>query len=172
MTSAAAARRRLGEIGRDIASQEGPPAGRRATALRLSLSGSARPAIPLAALIALPDWLRLPRQAQAKLARDAALASISASLARSIDGSWLGAHAARAGEAAVQRAIDADPAAAERRALPPIDADGLEPRGFALLAALLPDDARPLLDWTPREGATPPRDRAEACVAAALQGAA
>lgn len=168
MTGAAPLRRRLAETGRDIAAQDGPPAGRRAAALRDRLDGRARPALPLATLLTLPDWVRLPRQAQARLAREAALASLSTALARSIDGAWLGGHATRAGEAAVQRAIDADPAEAAARALPPVDADGLEPRGFALLARLLPDPARPLLDWAPREADVPPHDRAAACVAVAL----
>lgn len=170
--SAVAERRRLAAIGRDLLALEGPPAKRRGARLRAAIDGLAAEPLTMADLAAVPAWARLPRPAQERLAHEAALASISATLARSIDGALLGGHASIAGEDAVERALLAPPEAAAARSLPPVPPEGLAARGFALLAATLPGRLRSLVSWAPREAGDPPRERASACVQAALAAAA
>jgi hypothetical protein len=166
--SAAARRAALAAIGRDLLARDGGPGDRRAAALTRALDGRAEPALALGDLARVPAWARLPRAAQQRIAQRAALASIAGTLARSIDGQWLGTHAAAAGEAAVDWAIGLGDAAP---ALEPVDADHLAERGFALLRETLAEPLRPLLAWAPPAGEAVPSDAAETCVMLAMRSA-
>jgi hypothetical protein len=166
--TAVVGRAQLAAIGCDIVALDGAPADRRGAALLRRLSGQAEPQLSLGDLALVPGWLRLPRLAQRRLARHAALASLSAALLRSIDGRWLGELATVGGEDAVEWAMNVDPAMAQARALPPVEADALEARGFALLRETLPTPLRELLNWAEAERAEHPADRAGLCLAAAL----
>jgi hypothetical protein len=167
--SAVARRAALAAIGRDLVARDGGPGERRAAALACALDGRDEAALTLGDLPRVPAWARLPRAAQRRLAERAALASIADRLSRSIDGQWLGTHAAAAGEEAVDWAIGQ---AGHAPSLDPIDAEQLAPRGFALLRETLPEPLQPMLAWAPLADEAVPADAASACVALALKGAA
>lgn len=141
------------------------PGSGRADRLRRRLAGHEDRGISLAELAALPDWITA-RESQVAIARRAALLSMAPALAASIDGGWLGALAAVAGEGAVDDAI----AMADRigdAGLPPLPADELERHGFALLRATLPPHVARLLDESNDDPETLEPDLAHRCVALA-----
>jgi hypothetical protein len=168
--SAARERSSIAAIGCDLMAREGGPGVRRGAALLRRLDGQSEEAvIPFGELQRVPSWARLPCAAQQRIAERAALASIADDLAHSIDGAWLGGHATEAGEDAVDWAISL---AGKAPALPPIAAEGLVERGFALLSATLDEPLRPLLDWAPATAEPVPDDTASACVSLAMQAPA
>jgi hypothetical protein len=166
--TAAARRAALARIGCDLVARDGGPGDRRAAQLTRRLAGAADTVVPLEHLPLVPAWARLPRAAQRRVARKTALMSMAGAVATSIDGAWLGAHAAAAGEDAVDQAIAR---ADEAPALAPVDAEGLDARGFTLLRATLPDTLAPLLDGEPAEDWPVDTDIARHCVALATRAA-
>ncbi|MEG3175307.1 hypothetical protein U1872_03635 [Sphingomonas sp. RB3P16] len=139
----ALARRQISAIATDLAARDGGPAARRGAALLRRLDGTDEAAVAISDLALAPAWLRLPRAAQRRIGRLAALVSIAPHLAKSIDGAWLGGIATVAGEAAVDWAIGeiVDPT----MVLPIVDADHLAARGASLLRASLPVALRGLV---------------------------
>jgi hypothetical protein len=112
--------------------------GGRPAARQALLAGEPWPAVGRAALHEAPVWLANCRDPAGlrRFADLAALTSMGAPFARSIDGAWLGALAAMAGAEALEAAAEAAPAVGSP--LPPIDPRELAARGAALLAAALP----------------------------------
>lgn len=86
----------LGAVARDLRRGD-----TRAAALARVLAQRPRRALPLAALTAVPAWLRIDPDARARVARRAALAGIAPLIARSVDGAWLGGLARAAGDDAL-----------------------------------------------------------------------
>ncbi|QJU59903.1 hypothetical protein HL653_21075 [Sphingomonas sp. AP4-R1] len=164
-------RHTLAAIGTALLARDGGPGERRAAALRRRLAGGPATALSFEDLPAVPSWARLPHAARRQIAHRAALASIAPTLAVTIDGAVLRDHAAVAGEEALDWAIaQADRLPADA-GLPAVDAAGLDARGLALMRATLPENMRCLVD-PGAEPIDPPRALAEACVAAAIEGAA
>ena len=94
-------RHHLGAIATDLLGSD--RATRRVARLERVLAVAPRPALTLEDLAAVPTWLRRPVEARRALAHQAALLGIAPALARSIDGRWLGALAAAAGDATLDR---------------------------------------------------------------------
>jgi hypothetical protein len=167
---AAERRRTLAAVGRDLRARDGGPGEQRGGALLRRIAGACDCPIGFDDLDAVPDWLRLPRAAQRRIAQRAALLSIAPTLAGSIDGRVLRDYARVTGEEALDWAIDRAEAV-PTHGLPPCEADALDARGRAMMRAALPDRLHPLIEPGSERCALPP-DMARICIDEAVKGAA
>lgn len=169
MTSAATERAALAAIGQDLIDVAGDPGERRAAGLLGPVPE--RAAAGFADLATVPDWLRLPRNAQRHVAVRAALLAMAPALAASIDGEWLGDLSRRIDDATLDWAIERAPAVpgTGHSAIP---ADAVEVTGFALLRSALPAALAAYLDWAPGVDVVVPPALAAFCVPRAAEGVA
>lgn len=168
MSAAAAERAALAAIGQDLVELSRDAGERRAAALLGPLPD--RPTGCFADLVAAPDWLRLPREAQRAIARRAALLAMAPAMEASIDGVWLGELARLNDETTLDWAIGL------AREVPgpgfeAVAATDIEATGFGLMRAALPTTLATYLDWAPDNDVFVPSALAAFCVARAAKDA-
>ena len=133
----AAERSRLGATARALRGE--PAVDTRTAALRRRLDGRLRIAVPFAAIVGAPAWLRRPPHERMELARRASLLGIADDLAGSIDGRWLRAFAAAIGPEAIDRVVTAPRPGAR---WPRFDGAAIDTVAADLLAAALAPELR------------------------------
>lgn len=152
--TAAAERAALAAIGRDLLALRGDRSERCRSAFLASPSDTqALRSASFNALAASPAWLRLPREAQRRVAARAALLAMAPTLAQSIDGEWLGELARASDEEALDWAI-ALAADVPEGGAPAIAAREIEGAGFDLMRGVLPPSLTGYLAWAPSRGRT------------------
>lgn len=166
MSAAAAERALLAAIGQDLVDVARNPGERRAAALLGPLVDRRKGCF--ADLVAAPEWLRLPREAQREIARRAALLAMAPTIHASIDGEWLGDLARLSDEATLDWAIG-QASEVPGGGVGQAAAAETEAAGFALMRAALPAALAAYLDWAPDHGAVPPSALARFCVARAAE---
>ena len=168
--SAIEARQTLGRKASALIGGSGSAGERRALAFAHALANTPPLRPTFDDIATAPAWLGFERTAQRDLARRVALVSMADSVAASIDGDWLLTLAKSAGEDAMDNAM-AHAGSGPATAMPPVEAEGLERRGFGLLAASLSDPLRGLIAWADVDPAADfDRQAASACVAFAAGG--
>jgi hypothetical protein len=167
--SAIEARQALGRKASALIAGSGSAGERRALAFAHALADMPPVRPTFDDIIEAPAWLGFERAQQRNLARRAALVSMADTVAASIDGDWLTTLAKLAGEEAIDNAM-AHAGTGPATAMTRVEADGLERRGLALLAASLPDPLRGLLAWADVEPSLNlDRQTAGMCVALAQE---
>jgi hypothetical protein len=169
VSAAAAERAALAAIGQDLVDLSRDAGERRAAALLGPLPEHSKGCF--ADLVAAPDWLRLPREAQVGIARRAALLAMAPAIDASIDGHWLGELARLTDEATLDWAIGLARDLPDA-ALSAVAAAEVEATGFALMRAALPSTLAAYLDWAPARDVSVPSALAQFCVARAAEDAA
>ena len=113
----------------------------RAAMLGRALAGQCRAATQFEDLAAAPSWAGWAPAERVRLGQRAALAAIAPSLAVSIDGSWLGQFAKRAGDDALDWAIRCG----ATETIAPFNAVDLDAVGASALRAAVPVSLRDLI---------------------------
>ena len=112
------------------------PLPRHAAALSRRLAGRPRPALRIADVASMPEWLRLTPTERQRLGNRAALALIAPAIAASVDGCWLGGLARIAGDDALDWANRIAPHVSASAA--PFDATALPGIAAAMLRNAAP----------------------------------